>query len=226
MPTPPAVPGVLRIAWKQTLGSDLDVLTRLFFSYTGTAPSNATCVSIASAAWLAYSNYLTPLLIETAALTACDVVDLTSATAGAGEYVATSAGTRSGGILSGGTACLVNASIARRYRGGKPRTYWPFFTSTELSTEQTWNSTALSEFVTQWDDFMTHMLAISESGCVLSENVSISLYEGFVSAENPITHRWRNLPTYRTGAIPVDPILSQNMNPRPASQRRRNLHKT
>jgi hypothetical protein len=128
--------------------------------------------------------------------------------------------------LTGAAAALVNGTIARRYRGGKPRTYWPWFTSTDLDTQQQWNTSAVTLFNTQWGDFMTACLAISESGCTISESVNVSFYQGFVSAENPITHRWRNLPTYRTGEIPVDPILSWTLNLKPGSQRRRNLHKT
>jgi hypothetical protein len=45
-----------------------------------------------------------------------------------------------------------------------------------------------------------------------------------VSAQNPLTLRWRNVPTYRTGTIPVDPVISSSLNPKPGSQRRRNLH--
>src|ERR1700688_1626092 len=126
MPTPPLVPGVLRVIWKQTVGADVDVVTRLYFSYTGTAPSDATCLLLAEQFWLAWSNDLAPLAATAVVLESVDVIDLTSDTSGSAVYAASVAGTRSGGVLPGGVAPLVNYNIARRYRGGKPRSYWPF----------------------------------------------------------------------------------------------------
>jgi hypothetical protein len=226
VPTPPAVPSVLKVIFRQTLGSDTSVSTTLHFSYTGTAPNDATCLLLAEQFWLAYSNHLTPLLDTAGSLVGTDVIDLTSETSGSAAYAATSAGTRAEGTLTGGSVSLVNCTVARRYRGGKPRQYWPFGGSTDLTTEQAWSSSYQAAFATAYDAFIAACQSIVESGCTVVALVNVSLYKGFVSSQNPITGRWRNLPTYRTGTIPVDVILSAALNPKPGSQRRRNLHST
>lgn len=224
MPTPPPVPGVLKVLFRQSLGVDLDVITRLMFSYTGTAPTDATCLLLAEQFWTAYSNYLTPLMQVGGSLTGCDVIDLSSDTAGSAVFTSPSAGSRSGSPLPGGAAALQNFRIARRYRGGKPRAYWPFGTASDLTDQQDWNGTFLANWVTQWDLFIAACLAIVEAGCSISAHVNVSLYKGFATAFNPITGRTRNPPTYRAVALAPDAILTAPLNPKVASQRRRNLH--
>jgi len=226
MPTPPAVPNVLKVLWNQDVGADVSVSTRLHFQYSGTAPSDATCLLLAEQFWLACSNYLADMFVPSWSLQSVDVIDMSSSVAGSALYAASSVGTRAGGPLPAACSVLENMHIARRYRGGKPRVYWPAGVAGDLSTPQLWTT----GFVTAWEaaytSFLTDCLGISEGGCVIAGLVSVSLYSGFVSVENPITHRWKNLPTYRTGVIPVDAVLTSSMNPKPGSQRRRNQHST
>lgn len=224
MPAPPAVPSVLKVIWRQQVGDDAEVGTRLYFTYTGSAPSDATCLLIAEQMWLAYSNYLTPLLSSDNALQGVDVIDLTSSTAGAAEYLARSAGTASPADLTAATCLLVNASILRRYRGGKPRSYWPFGVAADLTNPSEWSTAFLTAAQTALDTFLAHCVAIVESGTTVAALVNVSFYESFLAVENPITHRWRNVPLYRTGAIPVDLVTGYVVNAKPGTQRRRQLH--
>jgi hypothetical protein len=119
---------------------------------------------------------------------------------------------------------LFNGTVLRRYRGGKPRSYWPFGTYSDLANPSQWSTTYITAVTTAMDAFLAHMLAITESGTSLTSQVNVSLYSGFTSVENPVTHRWRNIPTYRTGTIPVDDIVSYSINAKPGTQRRRALH--
>ena len=59
-------------------------------------------------------------------------------------------------FLSAGTAFLTNWEISRRYRGGKPRTYWPAFTSEALETQSTWGS----GIVTSLNDAMASLTGV------------------------------------------------------------------
>ncbi|MGH9123011.1 MAG: hypothetical protein ACRDYC_13890, partial [Acidimicrobiales bacterium] len=56
---------------------------------------------------------------------------------------------------------------------------------------------------------------------------SISYYKGFTSVLNPVTGRTRDVPKVRAGAdlpVPIDTVTALIVNPKPGSQRRRQLH--
>jgi hypothetical protein len=220
MPALPAVPNVLQVKFRHTLGSDLDCLVRLFFSYTGTAPSNSVCATLASDFGGAWNSHLKALCSADVTLNDMTVTDLTSATAGKGQTTESIVGTRSGTAFSANTAVLVNYGIARRYRGGRPRSYWPFFVDSDLGDPQTWVGGSVTAAQTAYDAFITACDAISESGTVIANHVNVSYYHGFAESTNPITGRTRDIPTPRASAI-IDTITSSNVSEKPASQRRR-----
>lgn len=231
MPALPPVPGVLKLSWRLTLGSDIDVYQRLHFAYTGTAPSDATCNLIAGASWLAYSNRLMGLYDTSVTLEDALVEDLTSPTSGSGQDLGPSPGTRAGEILPASTCLLVNYAIARRYRGGKPRTYFPMGIGGDLNTPQQWSTVFTAAVTAALDLFFADLLAITEGGTSVSQLVNVSYYGQlvaglpFTSVQNPITKRWRNVPNVRTAPI-VDPVLGWTANVKVGTQRRRNQFST
>lgn len=224
MPALPNVPDVLRFEFKHTVSTDLDVLCRLFFHNAGTAPTNANCVSIATLAQDAWNSNLAAFANDDVVIALCTVTDLTSPTAGTGSHVSADAGTRGTGFLAGGTATLLNYTIGRRYRGGKPRSYWPFGVTGDLNGPNLWSTTYTGDLFTAYGAFLTALLAITTGGVDLDAQVNISYYEGFAPLQNPVTKRWRNIATPR--AVPlVDDVLTFAVNGKPASQRRRNTQK-
>lgn len=211
----------VRQFFNQSSGTFLN--TRQYFKYTGTAPSNAVCATIADDFYnLAVTEFL-PLMTASVGLNKCTVTDLTSPTSGYGEADHAAGGTRSGNPLPAGTCALLSCKIERRYRGGKPRVYYPFGADTDLATDRTWASGFAGSFATAIAAYINGALAIVESGTTVAQFVNVSYYSGFVSVENPVTHRWRNVPMPRAVAIPPDPIIAYSLNPNLASQRRRNL---
>jgi hypothetical protein len=229
VPALPDVPSVIRAQWRLTKGTDVEVFSRFFFRYTGTAPSDATATLIANDMWLAYSNHLMSLVDASTQLDGAFVVDLTSPSAGAGEDLGVSPGTRTGGELPAATCALVNLAIARRYRGGKPRSYFPFGVATDLLNPQAWTTTFLGDVATALNGFFNACLAITEGGCSISELVNVGYYGeligglSFTAVQNPTTKRWRNVPNVRTTPL-VDPVLSYVLNAKPGNQRRRAQH--
>jgi hypothetical protein len=224
MPALPDYPNVLKVVHRFQSGADADVACSWHFGYTGTAPSNSTCDAIAAAVLAgAVTNFL-PVMSDDVQLTGVTVQDLTSATAGAGESLGAHTGTRSGGPLPAAACVLINQPIARRYRGGKPRTYWPFGAAGDVASTQDWVSGSLTDFTAAIQLQLDVILAIVESGTTISDWVSISYYEGFTAVLNPITGRTRDVPKVRTAAIAPDVINTFLVNPKVASQRRRNLH--
>ena len=224
MPALVDYPNVLKIRFHFVVGVDTNVVTAVHFTYTGTAPSNATCVAMATAIMGYFVTTCTNLMSDGVSITAVSVQDLTSPTAGFGEFFQTTVGTRGTDVLPAGVAALQNFPILRRYRGGKPRVYWPFGAAHDLLTASQWNNTFISNFDAGTGGLYVGITSSGSGGTVISTLVSISYYEGFTSVQNPITLRWRNVPKPRTVAIAPDVIQSIPLNPKPGSQRRRNLH--
>lgn len=224
MPALPAVPSTLRCDFLYDIGADNKALTRLFFAYTGTAPDNTTCDSIAAAAngfWAAtYKGYM----CDTSKIAGCTIEDLTSATSGVGADYTVTVGTRAGVALPANVAVLYNFKIGRRYRGGKPRVYLPLGADGDQLTSQTWQSS----FVTNVQEgitlgFLPAFLGTVYSGTTISQHVAVGYYHGFTAVTNPITGRTRDVPTPKAGPITPDPIIAYLVNPIIGSQRRRTL---
>jgi hypothetical protein len=219
MPALPPVPGVLRIKLLWTVGEDTSVSTRLYFGYSGTAPSNTTCATIASSIFSSIATQHA-IWVETYALTGVTVEDLSTTSGGFGEHIGSQAGTRAMAAF-GNVAVLINAAIPRRYRGGKPRVYVPWLGTADITDAQTWDSTELAAAQTAWNAVIADILADGSGGTTITESVNVSFYSGFTSVLNPITGRTKDVPKVRTGTIPVDVISSWACNPKLGTQRRR-----
>lgn len=221
MPPLPDVPGVLKVRWLHTLpdGSPAQVVWHL--TYTGGPPSDADCVTLATLFYDSYSGAAGPVITGDTIMAGVDVTDLTTATSGAGTHVGTTAGSYTGVATPAQAAVLCSMPIARRYRGGKPRSYWPWLGVNALTSEGQWSTTAIAECQTAVTTLQSEIVGQSAGTTVIAGHVSVSYYEGFTSVLNPVTGRTRDVPKVRTGAIPVDPILSLACQTNPATQRRR-----
>ena len=222
MPVPPDHPGVLRIKHNWNVGSDLSVGTTLHFTYTGTAPSNAVCATIAADCYALAVTNLVPLLCDDNYLTGVDVTDLTSPSSGNGVHVASQVGTRAGLPLPAATCVLINYGLDRRYRGGHPRSYVPAFTVNDIDTEQSWEGGSLTAFIPAWTDFIESAVGSMWAGGGTPTNVNVSYFDRFTAVQNPITLRWRNVPKVRTTPV-VDTVATISANPAPCFQTRRGL---
>lgn len=219
----PALPLVNNALHAQLIwGDDQDtsVYTGLFFRYTGGPPNAAACIALAGdiGGAMALQN---DCWHEDTALNACKVTDLSSNTGGVGEYAVGTAGTIVGEPVSGGTAVLANYQITRRYRGGKPRSYFPWGSASELATRQTWGGTYVTQCQNALEAFFAACVGSTSGGTTISAHASISYYDGFTVVTNPTTGRARNAPKVRLVPL-VDDVVSLSVLGRPASQRRRN----
>ena len=223
MPALPNYPNVLAVDLTWDVGADASVATKVHFTYSGTAPANTVCATIASDIYAFAVAELIPLLHPDNNLTGVIVTDLTSPTSGFGDHLAVTAGSRSGTPLAAGTAVLSNTKIPRRYRGGKPRNYWPLGIAEDLLTPTAWKGASVSDFLAGTAGWIDDVITIVESGTTIVTMCSISYYEGFTAVTNPITGRTRDVPKVRAAAIPPDLFNGFSINTKPASQRRRNL---
>src|SRR6516162_9032191 len=133
------VAGVLKYRWVQHVGADTDISSHLFY-FVGSTASQANVDSAATAAHNAYVASFVPLLHNLSSLVEVTVTDLSSASGFIGTNSTGAAGTRAQGEVPASACALLNIPVARRYRGGKPRVYWPFGSAPDISTPQTWST--------------------------------------------------------------------------------------
>jgi hypothetical protein len=111
--------------------------------------------------------------------------------------------------------------IARRYRGGKPKSFFPWGVVTDFSSPQLWTSAFANSATGDYATFIAAVRAIAAGSTTLSNYVNVSYFSGSTVVINPVTGRARNVPTLRTGGPVVDSIVASTANTRIGSQRRR-----
>lgn len=221
----PVVPGVLKIELLWDVGADLTAATILHWAYTGTPPTDATAAAIATDVFGFAATDLLPLLSAENELRNCQVTDLSTVSGGQGDVsTGGGTGTRSGAPLGASSAALFSYKILRRYRGGKPRSYFPFGVGNDLTTGLKWTGTFISAAEAAIASLYASISTIVESSCTLTHQVSVSYYSGFTVAINPVTGRARNISTKRVTPL-VDQVVQVTCQPSLGSQRRRNQQK-
>lgn len=220
MPALPFVPSVLkaRLHWGES--GDPDVYNTLYFAYSGSEPDGDACSNFATVICNAFGAMIAQWN-ELVVLAGCEVTDLTSDTAGQGSATSDFPGSGSGELLGGSTCVLVNYEIARRYRGGKPRNYFPWGTSATLETRQSWTADFVAGVASDLATCFSTIIGTTEGGATITNHVNVSYYNGFTVVNPGGGKRARNVPTLRETPL-VDDIVSRSVSGQPASQRRRN----
>lgn len=190
-------------------------------AYSGGPPSVANALSMANSILAAAGTNFAALMGDSVSVTTVQVTDLSSASgAQAVSTGAATPGTRGTTLLAPGTAAVSTSSIIRRYRGGKPRSYFPFGIASDVATTGLWTSgfvTAVNAAVAAW---RTAVLGAG-AGCTIVQFINVSYYSGFTAMENPATGRWRNVPKVRATAL-TDSLSAGVCQQKIGSQRRRN----
>lgn len=220
MPAPPNVEKVIRIDMKHSEQGDPSLGNRTFWTYSGSDPSIPNMNDLAGFVEGFWASYIAPLANTVTHLTEVICTDLTSPTSSRGDWTGSTVGTRSGTWLSINDVALLNFGISRRYRGGKPRIYGPWGVGADLQTVQTWTSAFIADVNAAWTSFHGSLVGQGFGSCAITGQVNVSFYSGFIAAENPVTGRYRNIPTYRAAAV-VDAIDTFVCSEFVGSQRRR-----
>lgn len=225
MPALPSVSKVLKTIIKYSSSEAAqDILNILFLAYAGTAPTDAQLVTLAGDILTLIGSDLVTMYPSVLSNNEVSLEDLSSDTAATGFNTGTNTGTRSGAPLGAGTALVIGAPIARRYRGGHPRSYLPWGTAADLTTQDQWGTTEQAAFLAAWVDFIGGLSSLVWSGGVSLTHVNVSYYQGFTPHVYP-SGRYRNVPNLRVTPV-VDPVIEYVCNPRTASQRRRNQQRS
>lgn len=220
MPPLPSPGKVLKSRLHFTVEGDTLAQVIQYWTYTGTCNNQTDLDSFTDAISTAVLNRFAPLMETSVTYTENETMDLSSNTGLTSIDSNAAVGSRSGTRLAPGTAALVNHGISRRYRGGKPRSYFPFGVSADIQTSGTWASafaTAVSSAVVGYIGDVVG----SYSAFTVVSLANVSYYEGSTVVISPTTGRARNVPTRRATPI-VDDIVSSVCSQTIGSQRRRN----
>lgn len=202
------VPNVLKVFLRGQIDNSSGEIwgNVLHFSYTGTAPSNATCAAIATQAATAWAANMASTCPSPTELNFVQVVDLTSTTAGEGTFVGVHAGTRGDDSIPANAALLISYPSALRYKGGHPRTYLYVLGNADLNGAMDWSTAATAEVQTKWQAFLGAMVGFSTGGCTLSGFVSVRYKGKFLPNGGP-PHYYLTTPL--VNAIPVASATAQ-----------------
>lgn len=222
MPTPPVVPGVCRWRILGTLANAAPWGVRFYTAYTGGPPTNTVMLAIAEAIASAWNTHCCPAQSEDITTTTVDGVDLTSDMGASATAEVDYPGGVAAAAVSNQIPAIIKYDIDRRYRGGKPKMYFPGPSVDAVLDDSHFTTTYVNALASAFTAFINEVTAISESGTNINEYVNVSYYKGFTAVENMITGRWRNVPTYRTAAdVIIDPVPSVTVDQLFGSQRRR-----
>lgn len=222
MPALPAVPHVARLQLLFQNAVDMDIMVRQYVSFSpADTLDNAACTAYALAAAGAFNGNLAAYMHPDLKLHSVRATNLTDTVTGDAVVVEDTPGSAAGTPLPAGVALLVNFAVARRYRGGKPRNYWPLFTESDTDTPGQWKAASLAALAPHMTTYLTAIAGGNNyGGVVFNEQVNVSYYEG---VELPIT-----LPSGRVKQASkprdtplVDAITAHALNPMYGSQRRR-----
>jgi hypothetical protein len=188
--------------------------------FPGSEPDVAVLETFAGAVNSLWNANIAPLASTSVELNQCNVTDLSSDSAPAVEVATGLPGTRDGAGLSADASMVASILIPRRYRGGHPRNYWPLGIQSDLEDPQHWTSAFVTACETGIGEFLGEITTSGWPDSGTLNLVNVSYYNGFTAVENPLTGRYRNVPTVR-GTPLVDTSTGLRANPYVGSQRRR-----
>lgn len=186
MPALPPVTDTIKVSLSWILDQNLTAESILHFLYTGGHPSTSDCQGIAATIQAGAVTQFKPLMHPVNKVGLVTVLDIDSNTGSEGTAGTTTAGTKTGNSNPASAAVVMNHSIARRYRGGKPRSYAPFGTDVDQNTTGTWTTTLVGNANTAWSNFITDCLAATSGSTVVAQYISVSYFSGGSQRVTPV----------------------------------------
>lgn len=200
--------------------------SRFYLGYAGSIPSGANLDTLAGDIAAAWNTDCAPLINTDWSLTEIDCYDISSETGASGYWTGSHAGTNSGNALPAQVAVNVEFNIARRYRGGKPRVYWPPGTEDDIETPEKWSTAFQGDWDTATTAFFTALEGLSIGSMGALTHQALSFYKGWDTAHPVIKKRGTFYPPLPRAAILPDAVASYATKLEISSQRRRRLATT
>lgn len=223
MPALPSVPGAAKVAVtfidNQTLHKPM---VRFHYHWTSGTPDSSDMLALATNVYNVWAvEFATNDFTANGTMLKAVAEDLSSATGPIGEYDHVTNATGPSG--TGGQVCgLVNWKIARRYRGGKPKTFVPLVSTFAMSDEAhitTGFQGRIQRIANNLAGGSGTVLAATYPNISGLHMVNVSYFEGFTNYTKP-SGRESSRPTVRSSPL-LDTITGWAVPLLPATQRRR-----
>jgi len=178
MPALPPVHGVVKTVVNGTVATEpfVNIFYWLMDDLSGL--NNSQALQIATGTFNSYNTNMMSQFPTNVTLRSVQAIDLTSSTGGVAIFASTGAGTGGSNIGAAQNCVLVSHKIARRYRGGHPRTYFPSPSSINLQDPQHWTTTLITTFQTKYNAFVTGVIGTVVTGNTIDNHVSVSFRSG------------------------------------------------
>lgn len=213
MPPLPVVPDVCKVIISSTR-SDSDVENILHIGYSGSAPSSANLATFLTGSFVPATETLFNAEGSTDLIgVSVEMIDLSSDTGASATEAMSSTGVRTGDFAPSSASVLTSWTINRRYRGGHPRTYWPFGTAGtyESGSSKLWDTGFIAAVQTAVEDWAAAWGDATVGATVFETLVNVSYVDKNL---NPT-------PPYRRTVPQVDTIVLGTVKQRICTQRRR-----
>lgn len=193
--------------------------SRFYLSYAGSAPTAANCATLASDIATQWEDAFPSLVSSQYSLAEIDVLDIASLTGASGQWTGSHNGSDSSQYITSSVAVNTEFTIARRYRGGKPRMFLPPPGSDKLNGVNLWTGDYITAVNGAYVAFFAAIAALDIGSVGALSHVNLSYYTGFKNITNS-SGRERAVPQYRDAAL-LDTITGYNTKAIVGSQRRR-----
>jgi len=220
VPPLPSAGQVVRAQLKWSDAADVNVSNTLYFGYSGSGPNAADCHDF----MLAFVNALgthNGLWTASTMLLGGECTDLSTESGAQGIVNLSYDGDLAGTDLAGGTCLVASYLISRRYRGGKPRNYFPWGSSSSLASRQAWAGDFTTSCASAINASVAAVVGNTYGGMTITNHVNVSYYAGSRVVISPTTGRAKNVSILRASPL-VNPITGVAILASPGSQRRRN----
>jgi hypothetical protein len=223
-PVPPPSTPCVRVRLDYVNSDDSLASSRFFLSYAGAAPSAATLDTLASDVSAAWGTHIAPNVGSVWTLAGVDIVDITTESGAFGTWGGSIAGGAGGTQLPSQVAVNVEFNLQVRYRGGKPRIFFPAPETSDQQDSANWSNTFVTGMGSAVTAFFAEIEALSLGSIGALAHVDISYYQGFKNVTNS-SGRTRAVPQYRDTAL-VRGISGYAVKKLMSSQKRRRASTT
>lgn len=221
-PLPPTPSPVLKVRLDWQRDGDALAKTIHHFRYSGSTPDATVLSEFAADITTAAESAFAALCDTHTGVNTTTITDVSMAEGLQGIGGTPWVGTRTGGQLAPATSAVVNHQSPRTYRGGKPKSFFPMGTSSDVATNGFWADAFVTEFLGAWSTWWTSVDGLTRSGTTIGEVVNVSYYSGGTTVViSPTTGRARNVPKKRTTPL-VEAFAGSTGSKVIGSQRRRN----
>lgn len=220
MPALPPVPNVIRVRAVWTIMGKANQGARWFYLYSGSAPTTAALGTFGGLLQTQYLAHMVPNVNAGVTLTEWVLEDLSISTGAVAVVASNTPGTAVNNNISPATSVVTVYEVARRYRGGRPKTFWPPPGEDAIGTNGLFTPGFVSTFQTAQGNVIQAPVAATAGGTTITNHVNVSYYEGFTVVTEPISGRARNAPKLRSSPL-VEAVVGATVQPYVGSMRRR-----